>query len=71
MAHNIEFPAALAVLLLTPEFFMPLRQLAIKYHAGATGKAAGERIFGILDAEEQTPFREGSGFPEGRSSRKG
>ncbi|MFN8468097.1 MAG: ABC transporter transmembrane domain-containing protein, partial [Caldilineaceae bacterium] len=63
--HNIEFPAALAVLLLTPEFFMPLRQLAIKYHAGATGKAAGERIFGILDAAKQAPFREDRGFPEG------
>lgn len=65
VAHNIEFTAALAVLLLTPEFFMPLRQLAIKYHAGATGKAAGERIFSILDAEEQPPFREESGFREG------
>mgnify|MGYP000903999156 FL=1 len=81
VAHNIEFGAALAVLLLTPEFFMPLRQLAIKYHAGATGKAAGERIFGILDTDEQIAFPEaeaakqpqvavavfpeGSGFPEG------
>ncbi len=71
VSHNIEFPAALAVLLLTPEFFMPLRQLAIKYHAGATGKAAGARIFGILDADEPTPFREASVFPEGGASRKG
>jgi ATP-binding cassette subfamily C protein CydD len=45
---TISFAPGLAVLLLTPEFFMPLRQLAIKYHAGAAGKAAGERIFGIL-----------------------
>ena len=65
VSHSIEFPAALAVLLLTPEFFMPLRQLAIKYHAGATGKAAGERIFGILDTDEHPPFREDPVFPEG------
>jgi thiol reductant ABC exporter CydD subunit len=45
----LTFDRALAVLLLTPEFFLPLRQMAIKYHAGATGKAAAERIFAILD----------------------
>jgi ABC-type multidrug transport system fused ATPase/permease subunit len=38
---------ALFVLLLTPEFFLPLRQLALKYHAGAAGKAAARRIFAI------------------------
>jgi ATP-binding cassette subfamily C protein CydD len=43
------FDRALAVLLLTPEFFLPLRQLALKYHAGTTGKAAAERIFALLD----------------------
>jgi ABC-type transport system involved in cytochrome bd biosynthesis fused ATPase/permease subunit len=34
----VAFDRALAVLLLTPEFFLPLRQLALQYHAGATGK---------------------------------
>jgi ATP-binding cassette subfamily C protein CydD len=38
------------VLLLTPEFFMPLRQLALQYHAGTTGKAAAQRVFTLLDA---------------------
>ncbi len=47
----LPFDRALAVLLLTPEFFLPLRQMAIKYHAGATGKAAAERIFAILDSQ--------------------
>jgi ATP-binding cassette subfamily C protein CydD len=45
----IPFDRALTVLLLTPDFFLPLRHLALKYHAGATGKAAAERIFAILD----------------------
>ncbi len=49
VAGAMPFAPALAVLLLTPEFFLPLRQLAIKYHAGAAGKAAAERIFAILD----------------------
>ena len=46
----VAFDRALAVLLLTPEFFLPLRQLALQYHAGATGKAAAQRIFALLDA---------------------
>jgi ATP-binding cassette, subfamily C, bacterial CydD len=46
----VAFDRALAVLLLTPEFFMPLRQLALQYHAGTTGKAAAQRIFALLDA---------------------
>lgn len=55
VAGSISFGPGLAVLLLTPEFFMPLRQLAIKYHAGAAGKAAGERIFAILAAPPAGP----------------
>lgn len=53
MAGTLSFNHALAVLVITPEFFLPLRQFAIRYHAGATGKAAAERIFTILD----TPLR--------------
>jgi len=36
---NISFATALAVLMLTPEFFAPLRNLAVEYHAGQTGNA--------------------------------
>jgi len=28
------------VLIITPEFFFPLRQFAMRYHAGTAGKAA-------------------------------
>ena len=49
MAGLLPFEIALIVLLLTPEFFMPLRQLSMKYHAGTAGKAAAERIYAILD----------------------
>ncbi|MBK8048233.1 MAG: thiol reductant ABC exporter subunit CydD [Anaerolineales bacterium] len=56
MYGQIPFTPALAVLILTPEFFLPLRQFAMKYHGGATGKAASTRIFAILDTPVATPF---------------
>jgi len=49
MSGLVAFDRALAVLLLTPEFFLPLRQLALKYHAGTTGAAAAQRVFALLD----------------------
>lgn len=49
MNGAIGFDQALAVLLLTPEFFLPLRQMAVKYHMGTAGKAAAERVFALLD----------------------
>ena len=52
----LPFNVALAVLLLTPEFFLPLRQYALTYHAGAQGKAASERIFAIIDTPLPSPL---------------
>jgi ABC-type transport system involved in cytochrome bd biosynthesis fused ATPase/permease subunit len=34
MAGQVTFETAIAVLIVTPEFFLPLRALAIRYHAG-------------------------------------
>lgn len=55
MSGLMPFDRALVVLLLTPEFFLPMRQLAVKYHAGTAGKAAAERIFALLAQPESTP----------------
>ena len=57
MNGGLSYERALAVLILTPEFFQPLRQLAIRYHAGTAGKAAADRIFAILDqpSSDQRP----------------
>jgi thiol reductant ABC exporter CydD subunit/cytochrome d oxidase subunit CydB len=49
MHGALGFQPALALLLLTPEFFLPLRQLALRYHAGTAGRAATARIFDQLD----------------------
>jgi ATP-binding cassette subfamily C protein CydD len=52
---TLAFAPALAVLIVTPEFFAPLRQLSVQYHAGATGKVAAERVFAILDTQLPRP----------------
>ncbi len=49
MAGSIAFDRALAVLIIVPEFFLPLRSLATRYHSGAAGRAVAERAFAILD----------------------
>jgi ATP-binding cassette subfamily C protein CydD len=49
MAGALPFVRAFTLLLVTPEFFVPLRQLALKYHAGSAGKAAAQRLYTILD----------------------
>jgi thiol reductant ABC exporter CydD subunit len=49
MTGGISFDRALAVLIITPEFFLPLRVLAQRYHAGSAGRAVAERVLAILD----------------------
>ena len=49
MTGGIPFDRALAVLIIVPEFFLPLRTLAARYHSGAAGRAVAERTFAILD----------------------
>ena len=37
------------MLIIVPEFFLPLRLLATRYHASTAGRTAAERMFAILD----------------------
>ena len=46
---GMELQAGLAVLILAPELYAPLRQLGVQFHASADGMAAAERILGVLD----------------------
>ena len=48
---HADFFAAFLVLLLVPEFFLPLRTLATHYHARMSALAAARRIFAVLDVE--------------------
>jgi len=43
------FQEALFLLLLAPEFYLPLRMLGTRFHAGMGGAAAANRIFEILE----------------------
>ena len=55
MGGGIAFVPTLAVLILAPEFFLPLRRLAANYHDGAAGREAAARIMAILDAPVPRP----------------
>jgi len=46
---RMDFQPALFLLVLAPEFYMPLRALAARFHAGMAGATAARRIFEILD----------------------
>jgi ATP-binding cassette subfamily C protein CydCD len=46
---KMEFREAFFLLILAPEFYMPLRMLGARFHAGMSGTTAAKRIFEILD----------------------
>jgi ATP-binding cassette, subfamily C, bacterial CydCD len=46
---KMEFQPALFLLVLAPEFYMPLRALGARFHAGMAGTTAAKRIYEILD----------------------
>lgn len=47
----MDFQPALFLLILAPEFYMPLRALGAKFHAGMNGTTAAKKIYEILDTE--------------------
>ncbi len=49
MDGKLAFQHALFVLLLIPDFYLPLRQLGTKFHAGMEGVSASKEIFAVLD----------------------
>ncbi|THF84665.1 thiol reductant ABC exporter subunit CydD [Cohnella fermenti] len=48
---EIGFEAAFLVLLLTPEFYAPVRSLGTQFHSSANGVSAAKRILALLDKE--------------------
>ncbi len=45
---RLQFEQAFFILVIAPEFYLPLRQLGLRFHAGTSGIAAADRIFEIL-----------------------
>jgi len=46
---SLHLAVALAVLVLAPEVYLPLRRAAAEFHASTAGQAAAERILEVLD----------------------
>src|SRR6266498_2903614 len=46
---RMEFREAFFILVLAPEFYLPLRMLGARFHAGMSGTTAAKRIYEILD----------------------
>ncbi|EIU7104141.1 ABC transporter ATP-binding protein/permease, partial [Listeria monocytogenes] len=46
---NMNLPIALSVLILAPEYFLPVREVGSDYHATLDGQEAGRVIQGIID----------------------
>jgi len=66
LAGHMSYETALLVLLLTPEAYLPLRNVGTQFHASAEGTAAADRVFQILDSREPAAGRAG-GAPATRS----
>jgi ATP-binding cassette subfamily C protein CydD len=49
---KIAFEQAFFILLIAPEFYLPMRNLGMRYHAGMTGVTAAGKIFALLDLPE-------------------
>jgi len=46
---QMDFQQAFFLLIIAPEFYLPLRQLGVRFHAAQNGVSAARRIFDILD----------------------
>ena len=46
---GIGLEAGLTVLLLAPELYLPLRNLAAQFHAAADGRAAADRLLDLVE----------------------
>ncbi len=65
---RLEFRDAFFVLLLAPEFYLPLRLLGQRFHSGQAGVAAADRIFELLSLPiaVSTPAAGGHGMTQPR-----
>ena len=70
MGGKLTFQHALFVLILTPDFYLPLRQLGTKFHAGMEGVSASKEIFAILDQSLPAPVQQQASFAVQESAGK-
>lgn len=53
LADDLDLRTALVVLFLAPEAYLPLRAAAAAFHDSAEGITVAERVFAVLDDEEE------------------
>lgn len=61
-AGNVSVAGALLIILLSADFFIPMRQLGSFFHIAMNGMAASDKIFRLLDIEENDS-QTGRAFP--------
>lgn len=66
---TMTFRNALFVLLLAPEFYLPLRTLGTRFHAAMAGAVAARRIFEVLDLPAPMPVSPAPGASLRRPAR--
>jgi len=49
---RMDFTGALFILIIAPDFYLPLRNLGLRFHASMAGVSAAKRIFSLLDLPE-------------------
>ncbi|MCM3692762.1 thiol reductant ABC exporter subunit CydD [Neobacillus niacini] len=55
---SMELHAALTILILAPEYFLPIKEVGADYHATLDGKNAGNKIQEILNLDSSLPKQE-------------
>lgn len=67
LGGTVSLYTALAVLLVSPEVFLPLRRAGAEFHASAEGQAAADRILSVLDLDAGRDGTAGAGTAGGLS----
>ena len=60
---KLAFSQAFFLLLLAPEFYLPMRQLGSSFHAGMAGAAAADRIYQLLNLPVRSARPAAAGLP--------
>lgn len=55
---GLPYETALTVLVLTPEAYLPLRQVGLQFHAAMEGVTVAQQVFDILDVTPPRPEQE-------------
>jgi thiol reductant ABC exporter CydD subunit len=73
MQGQLSFSVAFLILLLAPEFYLPIRLVGSEFHASVNGLTAAQRIFEVLDTKpltaNRTPVSSPATFPAERDLR--